>query len=105
MVTHYHPCEPRDDEPDCFLMRGMREIGVTGGGVFKEHHEAVSEALTQSFGARVHAVGEIEDAGNFPRQILHDAPDLGDVMVGELGFEFEEADVFDAFHSLASGSR
>ena len=93
--------DPRQAWDDSFRsgdVRRMREVGVAGGGTFKEHDKAVGETFAQPFGARIHAPGQVEDAGDLPRQGLDDPPHVGDI-VGRGGFfELKEGDVFDAIH-------
>ena len=79
-------------------MDGMGEIRIPGSSVLEKHHKTVREALAKPFGARVYTPREIQNAGNFPWKILHDSPDIGDVLRGAGVLELEECDVFDAFH-------
>ena len=72
----------------------MGEVGVTGGGAFEEHDEAVGEAVAQALGAVVDAPSEVEDAGDLFGEVFDDVPDVRDVGRCAGFFEFEEGNMF-----------
>ena len=105
VVTDYDRLQMRHNQPRGFLMDGMRQIRIARRGALEEHDEAVREALRESLGAVVWSPREVEDAGNLLRQILDDAPDLGDLLRRAVGFELKKAICLTCFFIRVSGSR